>query len=261
MGSFLAPVRRAQDAPQDHQSREILGRSSCDREYSSNHVLQLQDQTFGRTQGISLNKPSDTFCCTCKNASFADVYTFRRDGIGVIIGASVSSVGVASHVVATHVGIVVDDRDFVIAKTLARSIRCELAQVAFMVATQLQESASGTFRFRWSAASTRFSLARCLTAPECVFPSRRGAQEVWGNPPARLRGTMENASTGQMRSSNPPPGCGVGCARVRRSRLGVWSHGKVHSAQPVGSRMRFSVRGHTQNVLFRDPDLPECAFP
>ena len=42
---------------------------------------------FGRTQGISLNKPSDTFCCTCKNASFTDVYTFRRDGIGVIIPA------------------------------------------------------------------------------------------------------------------------------------------------------------------------------
>ena len=83
-----------------------------------------------------------------------------------------------------------------------------------------------------------------------------------GQPPARLRGTMENASTGQMRSSNPPPGCGAGCAGVRRSRLGVWSHGKVHSAQPVGCRMRFSVRpplrvrfsvrSHTQSALFRE---------
>ena len=27
-------------------------------------------------------------------------------------------------------------------------------------------------------------------------------------PPARLRGTMESCSTGQTRSSNPPPGCG-----------------------------------------------------
>ena len=106
-----------------------------------------------------------------------------------------------------------------IAKTLARSICRELVQVAFMVVTQLQGSASGTFRLRWSAASARFSLVRCRTAPECAFPSRRGAQEVWGNPPARLRGTMENASTGQMRSSNPPPGCGAGCARVRRSRF------------------------------------------
>ena len=55
-------------------------------------------------------------------------------------------------------------------------------------------------------------------------PGRCGA-----TPPARLRGTMENVSTGQMRSSNPPPGCGVGCAGVRKSRLGVWSHGKAHS--------------------------------
>ena len=67
-------------------------------------------------------------------------------------------------------------------------------------------------------------------------PGRCGA-----TPPARLRGTMENASTGQTRSSNPPPACGAACARVHRSRFGVWPHGKAHSAQPVGSRMRFSV--------------------
>ena len=121
--------------------------------------------------------------------------------------------------------------------------------------------------------------------PECAFPSRRGAREVWGNPPARLRGTMENASTGQMRSSNPPPGCGVGCAGVRKSRLGVWSHGKAHSEalwpshltknrtlQPVphqkpqfgwseARRTRLSVRTRAQSALFRDVPCPECAFP
>ena len=121
--------------------------------------------------------------------------------------------------------------------------------------------------------------------PECAFPSRRGAREVWGNPPARLRGTMENVSTGQMRSSNPPPGCGVGCAGVRKSRLGVWSHGKAHSEalwpshltknrtlQPVphqkpqfgwseARRTRLSVRTRAQNALFRDVPRPECAFP
>ena len=62
-----------------------------------------------------------------------------------------------------------------------------------------------------------------------------------GQPPARLRGTMENGSTGQMRSSNPPPACGAACVRVRRSRFGVWPHGKAHSAQPVGFRLRLSV--------------------
>ena len=42
-----------------------------------------------------------------------------------------------------------------------------------------------------------------------------------GQPPARLRGTLENSPTGQMRSSTPPPGCGAGCARVRKPLLGV----------------------------------------
>ena len=76
-----------------------------------------------------------------------------------------------------------------------------------------------------------------------VTPRRPGGV---GQPPARLRGTMENGSTGQMRSSNPPPACGAGCTRVRRSRFGVWPHGKAHSARPAGFRMRLSV---------------ECAFP
>ena len=129
------------------------------------------------------------------------------------------------------------------------------------------------------------ALSRDVPRPECAFPSRRGAREVWGNPPARLRGTMENASTGQIRSSNPPPGCGVGCAGVRKSRLGVWSHGKAHSEalwpssltekrtlQPVphgkaqfgwseARRMRLSVRTRAQNALSRDVPRPECAFP
>ena len=89
-----------------------------------------------------------------------------------------------------------DDRDFAIAKTLARSICRELVQVAFMVATQLQESASGTFRFRWSAASARFSLVRCRTVPECAFPSRRGAREVWGNPPRQAAGWVARGFAG-----------------------------------------------------------------
>ena len=103
-----------------------------------------------------------------------------------------------------------------------------------------------------------------------LFRHVAAAREVWGNPPARLRGTMENASTGQMRSSNPPPGCGAGCAGVRRSRFGVWPHGKAHSAQPVGfrmrllvrcaGRMRFSVRQWAQNALFRETSGAECAF-
>ena len=33
-------------------------------------------------------------------------------------------------------------------------------------------------------------------------------------PPARLRGTIKSDSTGQMRSSNHPPGCGAVCSRI-----------------------------------------------
>ena len=50
-----------------------------------------------------------------------------------------------------------------------------------------------------SAAPTSRRLRFSVTSS----PGRRGAQ-----PPASLRGTMENGPTGQMCSHNPPPGCG-----------------------------------------------------
>ena len=100
------------------------------------------------------------------------------------------------------------------------------------------------------------ALSRDVPRLECAFPSRRGAREVWGNPPARLRGTMENASTGQMRSSNHPPACGAGCARVRRSLFGVRPHGKAHSAQPVGSECAFPSRRGAREVWGNPP--PAC---
>ena len=55
-------------------------------------------------------------------------------------------------------------------------------------------------------------------------PGRRGTK-----PPASLRGTMENASTGQMRSGNPPPGCGGVAPGTRRPRPGARPHGKAQS--------------------------------
>ena len=60
-----------------------------------------------------------------------------------------------------------------------------------------------------SAAPTSRRLRFSVTS----LPGRRRAQ-----PPASLRGTMENSSTGQMRSSNPPPGWRGVCAKARRSR-------------------------------------------
>ena len=71
-----------------------------------------------------------------------------------------------------------------------------------------------------------------------------------GQPPARLRGTMENGSTGQMRSSNPPPACGAACARVRRSRFGF----DLTEKRTLPNRW-------VQNALFRHDVTAECAFP
>ena len=53
-------------------------------------------------------------------------------------------------------------------------------------------------------------------------------------PPASLRGTMENGPTGQMRSSNPPPGCG-GVAPV--NDLCSWPKGCLRrfAGMPMGS--------------------------
>ncbi len=61
---------------------------------------------------------------------------------------------------------------------------------------------------------------------------------------------MENGSTGQMRSSNPPPACEAACARVRKSRF-----------EFDLTEKRTLPTGGVQNALFRDPNLPECAFP
>ena len=126
----------------------------------------------------------------------------------------------------------------------------------FFVTLRTQNASFRRMRFSspgqtWRHLTERRSLGDSAIA-ECAFPSRRGAWEVWGNPPARLRGTMENASTGQMRPRNPPPGCGAGCARVRKSRFRVWSHGKVHSEAHRLGRVHFSVTSPAQSALFRE---------
>ena len=118
----------------------------------------------------------------------------------------------------------------------------------------------GKPQFGWSEAR-RMRLSVRTRAQNALFRHVAAPGRCGATPPARLRGTMENASTGQMRSSNHPPACGAGCARVRKSRFGVWPHGKAHSAQPVGSRMRFSVTTRPQNALFREGPCTECAFP
>ena len=57
----------------------------------------------------------------------------------------------------------------------------------------------------------RLTERRSLKPPrraDCAFPLHYRPGGVGRNPPASLRGTMKSGPTGQMRSSNPPPGCG-----------------------------------------------------
>ena len=77
-------------------------------------------------------------------------------------------------------------------------------------------------------------LGGCRLRFSVTSPSgRRGTK-----PPASLRGTMENGPTGQMRSSNPPPGCGGGLRRGPQApawgsaiRKGaVWAEGLAKGA-------------------------------
>ena len=83
-----------------------------------------------------------------------------------------------------------------------------------------------------SAASASHRMRFSVTSP----PGRRGAQ-----PPASLRGTMENGPTGQTRSSNPPPGCGGGAPGPAGLGLGpgasrksaVWAEGLADGAPCV----------------------------
>ena len=70
----------------------------------------------------------------------------------------------------------------------------------------------------------RLTKRRSLRLPccaECAFPLHHHPGGVGRNPPASLRGTMESGSTGQMRSSNPPPGCGGVAPGTRRPRPGA----------------------------------------
>ena len=87
----------------------------------------------------------------------------------------------------------------------------------------------------------------------------------WANPleqpPPRLGGGVAPGSAG----------VGLGPDRTERRTLRVGPHGKAQCAWLPAHRMRFLVRRADrvrfsvtpaiQNALFRDPNLPECAFP
>ena len=82
---------------------------------------------------------------------------------------------------------------------------------------------------------------------------------------------MENASTGQMRSSNPPPACGAlwrmpqlgKCARATpRQPAGRLARGSADLGLSLISRKgALCPTGGFQNALFRHDATAECVFP
>ena len=118
----------------------------------------------------------------------------------------------------------------------------------------------GGVAFQWRR-SRRVRLSVRQQAQNALFRHVAAPGRCGATPPPGCGALWRMPQLGKCARATPPPGCGVGCAGVRRSRLGVWSHGKVHSAQPVGCRMRFSVTTRSQNVLFREAQAAECAFP
>ena len=83
-------------------------------------------------------------------------------------------------------------------------------------------------------------------------PGRRGAQ-----PPASLRGTMENGSTGQMRSSNPPPGCGGGCAGDPQTSVwGLTARKSAVWAEGLADGAPWARPGHHQAAMLWAKEVP-----
>ena len=76
-------------------------------------------------------------------------------------------------------------------------------------------------------------MSRRLRLSVTSLPGGRGAK-----PPASLRGTMGSGPTGQMRSGNPPPGCGgvspgsagLGLRSGTSQKSAVWAEGLADGA-------------------------------
>ena len=83
----------------------------------------------------------------------------------------------------------------------------------------------------------------------CAFRSRRRPGGVGRDPPASLRGTMGSGPTGQMCSSNPPPGCGGVAPGPAGLGLGPWRTERrsrsVHRLTKMASRRRFRAFVYT----------------
>ena len=106
---------------------------------------------------------------------------------------------------------------------------------------------------------------------ECAFPSRRGAWEVWGNPPPGCGALWRMPQLGKCARTTPRQAAG----RVARgfANLGLefgltekctlkptdWAECTFPSRRPP--RVRVFVTLRMQSALFREGVCTECAFP
>ena len=85
---------------------------------------------------------------------------------------------------------------------------------------------------------------------DCAFPSRRGAREVWGNPPPACGALWRMPQLGKCARATP------------RQPAGRLARGSANLGLSLTSRKSaLCPTGGVQNALFRGPNLPECAFP
>ena len=100
---------------------------------------------------------------------------------------------------------------------------------------------------------------RCLTEKrtprspdrtDCVFPSRRGAREVWGNHPPGCGALWKMAQLGKCARATPRQAAG----RVARVSADLGSEPGLTERRTLPNRW-------VQNALFRHDATAECAFP
>ena len=90
----------------------------------------------------------------------------------------------------------------------------------------------------------RLTERRSLRLPrraDCAFPSRRGAREVWDNPPPGCGALWEVAQLGKCVQATPRQAAGGVVPETRRPRPGAPPHKKTQSGQ------RASLMAHPES--------------
>ena len=118
----------------------------------------------------------------------------------------------------------------------------------------------------WPDLLTEKRTPRSPDRTDCVFPSRCGAREVWGNPPPGCGALWRMAQLGKCARATPRQPAG----RLARGSANLGSESDLTERRTLPNqwapecgfpsrrdrRMRFSVRVPAQNALFRHVAAP-----